>query len=163
MYFITMRIHGTLPLQAEAELKALAEQRDKLEGNARRALERRIFIQTENWLHNSRERCYLRDQAVADMVAQSIVIRHERGIWEPYEYIVMPNHIHMFIQLTDGTLRQAMLAFKRWTAQQAIRMLNIKTRPFWQEDWFDHFPRSEQECERIIEYIRNNPKRKSTE
>ena len=95
------------------------------------------------------------------MVVKSITIRRERGIWEPFEYIVMPNHIHMFIQLAEGSLRPAMLAFKRWTAQQAILMLNLKTRPFWQEDWFDHFPRSELECERIVGYIRNNPIKKA--
>ena len=134
--------HPTSP-SLKLNLKPSLNKETNFEGNARRALERKIFIQTENWLHNSRERLYFRDQAVANMVAESIAIRHERGIWEPFAYIVMPNHIHMFVQLTQGSLRPAMLAFKRWTARQAIRMLDIKTRPFWQEDWFDHFPRSE--------------------
>jgi putative DNA methylase len=81
----------------------------------------------------------------------------ERQIWEPVEYVVMPNHIHLLVAITEGSLRSVMIPFKRWTAGKAISMLGLKTRPFWQEEWFDHWVRSEREYQKIIDYIRCNP------
>jgi len=55
------------------------------------------------------------------------------------------------------TLDSVLRPFKHWTAREAIRMLRLRTRHFWQRDWFDHWSRSPAEDERISVYIRSNP------
>jgi len=47
--------------------------------------------------------------------------------------------------------------FKRWTGHQAAKLLGASGERFWQREWFDHWSRSDEEDERIAQYIRENP------
>jgi REP element-mobilizing transposase RayT len=156
-YFITMRVHGTLPVAAESELKGIAEEIRRAEGDMKQRSHRRMFAAMEAWLDASKDRLYLSGRPVAEMIMRTICNLRERHIWEPVEYAIMPNHIHLLVALTESSLRPTMISFKRWTAGKAIAMLGLKTRPFWQEEWFDHWVRTDLEYTRIIEYIRANP------
>lgn len=49
-----------------------------------------------------------------------------------------------------------MHSIKRHTARQCNRLLNREGR-FWQEESYDHCVRNEDELERIIYYVENNP------
>ncbi len=157
VYFVTMRVHGTLPAASEEELRLLALEIRRTSGGAQQVLQRKMLARMEAWLNASTEKLYLSERLVAEMVMKSVANMRERAIWDPIEYVVMPNHIHLLVALLKGDLRTAMISFKRWTARHAIDMLKLRSRPFWEEELFDHWPRSELECERIVEYIRSNP------
>lgn len=157
VYFVTMRVHGTLPKSAEEELRLLSLEVRNAAGGERLMLQRKVLARLETWLNASTERLHLSEPSVAQMIMESIANMHARGIWDPIEYVVMPNHIHLLVTVTRGDLRSAMVSFKRWTARHAISLLKLTSRPFWEEEWFDHWPRSELEFERIVEYIRQNP------
>ncbi|MBI5093341.1 MAG: transposase [Candidatus Hydrogenedentes bacterium] len=157
VYFITIRLHGTLPREVELELKRMAGEIARTDGKRKQALQRKIFLTMEKWLDASRENRFLGEPAVAAMVMASIRNLRERGIWNVVEYAIMPNHVHLFVQFTEGTLWRNMINFKRWTGRRAVRILEWGQGPFWEEEWFDHWARSERECVRIIEYIRRNP------
>ncbi len=74
------------------------------------------------------------------------------------EYVVMPTHIHLFCELGDQSLFRVMKEFKRWTGHAATKILGSgKASRFWQREWFDHWSRSDEEDEKIIRYIRENP------
>jgi hypothetical protein len=139
VYFITMRVHGTLPRAAEEELRLLALEIRRRSGDAQQALQRKMLARMEAWLNASTEKLYLSERLVAEMVMKSVANMREREIWDPIEYVVMPNHIHLLVALLKGGLRRAMISFKRWTARHAIGMLKLRSRPFWEEEWFDHW------------------------
>ena len=68
----------------------------------------------------------------------------------------MPNHIHLFFSIQQGTLKTVMSTFKRKTSRAITAALKLD-KPLWQGEWFDHWSRSAEEDEKIIRYIRNNP------
>ena len=74
-------------------------------------------------------------------------------------YVVMPDHVHLFVWLTDTT------DLSRWG--QSLKAVLGKTllelghnKPHWQEGFFDHLLRSGESYAEKWEYIRLNPVRK---
>jgi len=76
-----------------------------------------------------------------------------------YSYVLMPNHIHLFFQPINNSYRQSIKDFKRWTTNQIRKNIPdlIFNKSFWQEEYFDHWSRSDLEDAKIIEYIHSNP------
>jgi len=54
-------------------------------------------------------------------------------------------------------LKHQLEQFKRWTGHEASKLPGVDGERFGQDEWFDHWSRSDEEDERIIEYIRRNP------
>ena len=91
-----------------------------------------------------------------------------------HEYIIMPNHIHMIMEITDcdddtrndppsdqtmsaispkhGTLSVIVRAYKSAVSHK------LGYSP-WQRNYYEHIIRNEQSYEKIAEYIRCNPER----
>ncbi len=94
-----------------------------------------------------------------------------------YEYIIMPDHFHMIIQINSSgedevvdstnyiaSLSEIVSWIKTMTTNEYIN--NVKTLdwlPFdgkvWQRNYYEHVIRSEIELEEIQKYIRANPER----
>lgn len=159
-YFVTVHLAGTIPAEGRARLRRLAEQLRKVPGGldaARLPLQRRIFSEMELWLDRSQWNPHLRRPDIGAMVADAIDHRHERGDWRSLAYVVMPTHVHLFCEAGSAGLKHALEDFKRWTGQQATKLLDPGGPRFWQREWFDHWSRSDEEDQRIVAYIRNNP------
>jgi REP element-mobilizing transposase RayT len=160
-YFVTIHLAGSIPIQGRQRLRQLAEQlRDMPQQNSdgdRLRLQRRIFQEMELWLDRSEWNPHLRHSEIAGVVADAIEHRQQRGDWRVFEYVVMPTHAHLFCEVASGGLKQVMEDFKRWTGHQAATYLGGEGERFWQREWFDHWSRSDEEDERIVAYIRNNP------
>ena len=78
------------------------------------------------------------------------------------EYVVMPNHLHGIISITDHdkqrkSLGQLIGAFKTKTTKQANLLLSTPGQMLWQRNFFERVIRNSQELERAREYIVNNP------
>ena len=158
-YFLTVRLKGAIPIEGQERIRAKAEQLGQVEKNNEEAIlriQRQIFKEMEEWLHRSQNVIYLQTAAVAEMVVEAIEHRQEQGVWNIFEYVVMPNHLHLFFETADGRIKETMEGFKRWTATRANKLLRREGR-FWQIEWFDHWSRSHEEDERIVKYIRDNP------
>ena len=138
VYFVTVRLAGALPREAGERIRRLVAEADGKEGDAWLESQRQIFLALESALDHSPLNPHLSDKRVAAMCMETIHTRQELGIWRIIEYAIMPNHIHLFFKLESGTLREAMVAFKRWTAARAREILGLKPRAFWQREWFDH-------------------------
>jgi REP element-mobilizing transposase RayT len=80
-----------------------------------------------------------------------------RGDWHVHEYVVMPTHLHLFCEFGAGGVKSTLEDFKRFTGHRASKLLGQNDKRFWQREWFDHWSRSDEEDDRIIAYIRNNP------
>ena len=78
------------------------------------------------------------------------------------DYVVMPNHLHGIISITDHDkqrkpLGQLIGAFKTKTTKQANLLLSTPGQMLWQRNFFERVIRNSQELERAREYIVNNP------
>jgi REP element-mobilizing transposase RayT len=160
-YFVTVRLSGALPQIEANRIQQLAQRIRSFDPRrtpeAWLQLQRRIFLEMESWLDQSITVTHLGNPQVAKMVMEAIEHRQRRGDWHMMEYVVMPNHLHMFLEVCRGSLRSVMRDFKRWTGHQAARLVSLAKGRFWQRDWFDHWSRSDEEDEKIIAYIQNNP------
>ena len=89
------------------------------------------------------------------------------------EWVIMPNHIHGIIVITDGsrggsrtaptgTTKQKPLgsfigAFKTVSTKQINKLRKSPGKPVWQRNYFERVVRNENELTKIHEYIVNNP------
>jgi REP element-mobilizing transposase RayT len=157
-YFLTLRLAGTLPREVEQKLRGMRAAYLESPTEEKNRLEHLIMDRMEDWLNRLSDKRHLIEPAVARVVMDSIAFHHTNNVWEVYEYVVMPNHIHILFSLRQGSLRSTMIGFKRWTGSRATPL--IPARPgeaFWQDEWFDHWIRSNEEFHEKLEYIRQNP------
>ncbi|MCA9009866.1 MAG: transposase [Planctomycetaceae bacterium] len=160
-YFVTIHLAGAIPaggaqrireLSENVQLKAEHDSQDKS-----LILMRTIFREMEDWLDRSEHNTLLKNSAVAELVIAAINHRVRTCRWIVYEFAVMPNHLHLFLSVLKGTLKEPLEDFKRWTGHQAGRLSSLPNGRFWQDEWFDHWSRSDEQDERIVRYIQQNP------
>jgi putative transposase len=100
---------------------------------------------------------YLRMPAVANTVAASIR-KGTPGEYLLHTWVIMPNHVHLlFTPAIDSSV--ALRRLKGASAREANKLLGLTGQPFWQGESYDHLVRSQEEFERIENYILQNPVR----
>jgi len=92
------------------------------------------------------------------------------------EFIIMPNHVHGIVWIDVGAIHESPLQYDRQHKHRSLlskivgyfkmncaKQINLlRARPgipFWQRSYYEHIIRSDQELNRIREYIQNNPLR----
>ncbi len=155
-YFVTIRVAGSLPEKVQKDLREISFQLKQTKGEGWISLQRYIFQKMEESLDSCDTGCYLQESELSEICVEAISKRISNNIWIMHEYVIMPNHIHMFFTLQQGHLKTVIPSFKRWTGGRINKVLNRKG-GFWQNEWFDHWARTQNEADRIMEYIRNNP------
>lgn len=84
-------------------------------------------------------------------------------------FVVMPNHVHGIIALTERTnpqddlakrhpLSEIVRAFKTFSSRQINQRRN-KKEPVWQRNYYERVIRKEESLNQIREYIETNPQR----
>ena len=80
------------------------------------------------------------------------------GAW-PGRYVIMPDHVHLFVALADNTgLSAWMQSLKSVLGKTLLGLGHAK--PHWQEGFFDHLLRYGESYAAKWEYVRQNPVRK---
>jgi REP element-mobilizing transposase RayT len=160
-YFVTIHLRGAIPKQGE---ERIAQQAEELKSrivsqttDTGLSLMRTIFSEMEEWLDQSKLNALLNNPDVANMVVEAIQHRIRMVRWTVYEIVVMPSHVHLFLSVVNGTLKESLEDFKRWTGHQAARLIALPDGRFWQDEWFGHWSRSAEQDEQIARYIRQNP------
>ena len=162
-YFVTLRLHGTLPKQVVAEMKA---ERDRLEQSDCRdpetwsAMRKRQFLRMEDILHKmDLNRSWLTDERVAPIILQSLKWLRETAGWTIYAAVLMSNHLHAVLRNMsgrNGDLLSDLERFKRFTGREANGILG-RAGAFWAREDFDHWCRTPDKTEAAIHYVMNNP------
>ncbi|MCX7046563.1 MAG: transposase [Candidatus Sumerlaeota bacterium] len=134
------------------ELKRLMEEQLKL-----LELRRKIFKEMESWLDRASEVRYLAVPEVARIIMSSVGYHQRNKIWDVFEYVIMPNHIHFFTAIKAKGLEDSIRDFKHWTSREAGRIMGRSAKRFWQDECFDHWSRSWMQDIRIHQYIQRNP------
>ena len=141
--FVTFRLHDTLPPNRDFPARMPS-------GKA--------FVCLDRLLDEERAGpSYLRLPVVALAVIASI----RYGAPADYllhSWVVMPNYVHLL--LTPKIDASAVLRrLKGASARKANQLLGLTGQPFWQDESYDHLVRSQEEFERIENYILQNPVR----
>jgi putative transposase len=79
-------------------------------------------------------------------------------------FIVMPNHVHGVLILTDSStarpgLSEIMRGFKTFSARSINERQQTRGAPLWQRGYYEHVIRNEQALNRVRSYIADNPRR----
>ena len=123
---------------------------------------------------------WLNDERVASSVVESLHYRHEK-VYRLDAFTIMPNHVHMvikplpidhgerlYLQTKAGrkgrqvevieyqSLAAIMQSLKGYTAFKANQILG-REGEFWAHESYDHWIRDDEEWQRIVAYVLNNP------
>jgi REP element-mobilizing transposase RayT len=99
---------------------------------------------------------FLRRPEVASLVVEALQGGVERGYYDLRAFVVMSNHVHVLLRPLQAASR-VLQWLKGSTARAANQVLARTGQPFWQRESYDHWVRDEEEMERIVVYIENNP------
>jgi putative transposase len=92
-------------------------------------------------------------------------------------WVVMPNHVHILVTIKEGPLnRQSgkdhpfelagtsprslsaiVQNYKSVTTRKIHALKEFTGTPIWQRNFYEHIVRDQEDHDRIVEYIRNNP------
>jgi REP element-mobilizing transposase RayT len=164
-YFVTFRQAGTLPKEVLLRFK---QERDTLLAQAKAAKRPLTWHEQEElfrWYSNRVDKyldaghgpCYLRDPALADLVAEAIQFfggrRYELRAW-----VVMPNHVHAVVWPMPGhTLSDVLHSWKSFTSHEINKRLPTQVSPFWQNESYEHLVRADEDLHRCCQYTLMNP------
>jgi REP element-mobilizing transposase RayT len=110
----------------------------------------------EKYLDAGHGECWMKEERIARVVADAL--KHFDG--ERYDlaaWCVMPNHVHVVVKPRAGhDLPDILHSWKSFTAHSANKLLR-RTRQFWQEEYYDHLIRDEDDFGHCVEYVLSNP------
>ena len=108
----------------------------------------------------TRERRRYFDDFLSARAAVRALNSHEAlGGSEPLAWVLMPDHLHMLVQLAEhAELPALMNRLKAATARSVNRQLG-RSGPVWQQSFHDHLLRKEEDLKAVARYIVMNPLR----
>jgi REP element-mobilizing transposase RayT len=143
--FITFHLADSFPASLRSEWAAL---QDIEESDERR-------VQLQEYLDRGKGECHLQRHEIAALVEEALRFHH--AIWYDLRaWVIMPNHIHFLIKISDTPLSKIIKELKRYTARESNKMLR-RTGEFWAEDFYDTYMRDTGHEAKTYCYIENNP------
>jgi len=164
IYFITFRLADSLPKSVleriESERQAIVKTaiglRRDLSVDERKRIAHLSTPVIERFLDSGAGACDLQNSAIAEKVADALRYFDEKR-YRLFAWCVMPNHVHIVARLFPGqTLAIVVHSWKSFSAKHANRILG-RHGVFWQREYYDRLIRSEEEFERAIRYVTENP------
>jgi REP element-mobilizing transposase RayT len=99
---------------------------------------------------------WLADERVAKCVVDALIYgERQLALYELHAWMVMSNHVHV-LWTPHVPMPKIMNRIKTFTAREANRIMGREGR-FWQRESFDHWVRNEDEFNRTVSYIEENP------
>ena len=163
--FVTFRLDDSMPAARRSEWAHLLEIENVRERRA----------QLENYLDRGIGKCWLRYKYVADLTEKTLLHFHNDR-YELLAWCIMPNHVHVLVNVQMTPLGKILQSWKRFIATQAeaillerrspTRLVNVAwhepgRRPAlqlqWQREYWDTYMRNHEQELKAIRYIENNP------
>jgi REP element-mobilizing transposase RayT len=142
--FVTFRLHGTLPVNRVFAPASLTT------GKAFVVMDRILDQAATGPTH-------LRNPEIAALVVAALRAGESRfNRYQLHSFVVMPNHVHLLVT-PQVPATKWLGPLKGFTAHEANGLLDVRGKPFWQNESHDHLVRSDEEFARIRRYIENNP------
>jgi putative transposase len=174
-YFITCCLAGSIPAKGLLDIANYRHELDRQDRPAGTTPEeweyqckKLVFGRTDHWLDIEPASRYLANPRSAKIVVDSIFhFADER--YALLACVVMPSHFHWVFQPLDtwtqslgpGAGRRpprerVMHSLKTYTGWECNQVF-VREGPFWQDESYDHCVRDEEELDRIIGYVEQNP------
>ncbi len=163
-YFITFRLADSLPKsvldriesERQAIVKTAAQARRALSPDENKRIQRLSTPVIERFLDSGAGACHLQNSTIAEEMADTLRCFDEKR-YRLFAWCIMPNHVHVVARLFPGqTLATVVHSWKSFSAKHANRILGTHG-AFWQREYYDHLIRSEEELERAVVYVSENP------
>ena len=143
-FFVTWRLYGSLPTVHDTVAHSPSA------GEAFLALDQQLDCATTGPL-------WFKNTEVAETVSRILLSgMSEWALYELTAWVVMANHVHVLLRPLVP-LRKALMNIKSASARAANAALKRTGEPFWQDESYDHWVRSDRERSSIIRYIHYNP------
>ena len=169
VFFITARLHGSLPMVVLEQLREEQERERKRAINeqtqnlalAKINQQKREFARFDVCLDIPANGPYwLADSAVAQVMMEALRFRHNIG-YDLIAFCLMSNHYHLVVDLRrlgaeSKPLHRIMQSLHGQVARKANALLG-RAGTFWHDESYDHVVRDDVELRRIIEYTLQNP------
>ena len=168
-YFVTFRLYDSIPQEVSESIKR--ERKQWLEANkisnpsevkilnqhTKNEYYRLFSKRYDDLLDNGHGLCILGKKECKQIVEKALnYFNGERYYLD--KFVVMPNHVHVIvIPMGEWTLSKITHSWKSFTANELNKLTNQRG-PVWMSESFDHIIRSQDQLERIRQYIEDNPK-----
>jgi REP element-mobilizing transposase RayT len=163
LYFITFHLADSLP---QSVLAKIVERHNLLatakQNNANLLPEQEALLagyshsRIEEYFDRGAGSCAFNDPRIAGAMAAALRFR-EGAHYRLLAWCIMPNHVHVVVRLFPGQeLARVVKAWKNFSAKAANQTLGRKGR-FWQREYYDRLIRNEDEFNRAIRYVVENP------
>ncbi|HWD93109.1 MAG TPA: transposase [Verrucomicrobiae bacterium] len=143
--FITVRLHDSLPASRQAEWESILKLEDSRERRK----------QLESYIDRGTGECWLSRPALANCAEQALRFfdgqRYQLRAW-----VIMPNHIHVLVDIGNTPLAKLIQSWKRFIAREANRILG-REGTFWQREYWDTYMRNTAQTVKAVNYIESNP------
>ena len=97
-----------------------------------------------------------RDFAIASIVAREIRAADVGGHWRGIAWVVVPDHVHLLLELREASLPRAVGWLKGRTSR-LIGLRRLAPGPVWQDGFHDHAVRREEDIRTLARYVCANP------
>lgn len=171
--FVTWRLFGSLPESCVQQLKLLRSQlrsqpipanTDPIDWEVRN---RKLLFGVFNSMLDkiSCGPTWLKLPEIATIVEQALLTKYS-SMYKLWSYCLMSNHCHALLKPKKSNDLQNLepipfeaitKRIKGYTAREANKILGRTGMSFWQDESFDHWIRNQQEFDRVVAYIENNP------
>ena len=143
--FVTFQLEDSFPVTRNPEFEKIWRTTD---GTERRK-------KLEAWLDRGRGECWLRRNDIASL-AEAVFCEFNKRDYELQAWVVMPNHVHLVVEIWDVPLAKLINGWKGKSSREANKLLN-RHGHFWQRDYFDTLIRDEAHLKRAVRYVEQNP------
>jgi putative transposase len=142
---VSYRLHDAMPATKRHEWAALISIEDPLQRH----------FEIEDYLDSGRGGCVLQIPTAARIVEDNW-LHFDGERYRVLAWVVMPNHVHVLVEIWETPLSELMKRWKGYTARQINDLLGREGK-VWQEDYWDRFIRDEAHFRKVVHYIEANP------
>lgn len=144
MQMLTFRLADAMPAALRHEWEHLLSIADEREQRTR----------LEEYLDQGRGDCVLRGDCAA--AVEEVLLRFNNVRYRLAAWVVMPNHVHVLVELGDLPLGKLLQAWKGASANAVNGLLGCGGK-LWQTDYWDRYMRDEAHFRKARRYIEANP------
>ena len=160
--FITFRLGDSLPQSKLEELTKLKQ--DWLDSHPLPwsqdvvdEYERFVLVKVNRWLDAGYGSCVLSRPETRKIIYDALIF-YDGTRYRLWAFVIMPNHVHLMASPIDADNMNKIIGnIKRYTSININKAINNEGK-LWQREVFDRIVRSGEHFERVIRYIKNNPK-----
>jgi putative transposase len=97
------------------------------------------------------------NETICSLILADLEFYRNKYVFKLHGYVIMPDHLHLLLSLSEHVnISQVMHDFKSHTSQEINNILK-RQGALWQEGFYDHVIRDEEDYKKRIGYVHKNP------